>query len=104
MNNDQLFYKIIKRKHPLLITFYQEKCSTCQTMDVILKIVDRRTKVRHKIFQFNLNTIPEVANKYNIKEVPTCMLFENKKLKWRDSGLLSSKKLISLFEEVEKRK
>lgn len=102
MSNDRLFYKMIKRKHPLLIEFYQERCKSCQTMDAILKIVNQRSMERYKIIQLNLNAFPEIAALYNIKEVPTCMLFENEKLKWRESGILSSKKLITLFEDAGK--
>ena len=93
------FQDIIKEKKPTLVDFYADWCAPCKAMNPILKSVKSKMGDQIKILKINIDKNQAVANKFNIRGIPTFILFQSNEIKWRKSGLLEES---ALLEELKK--
>ena len=87
------FSEIINSETPTLVDFYAEWCGPCKSMQPILKLLKTNLGDKVKIIKIDVEKNQEIANIYKIKGVPTLILFKNKDIKWRQSGVVSAKDL-----------
>lgn len=91
------FKDIISVNKPVLIDFHADWCGPCQTMAPILKEVKDHMGDRIHIIKINVDQNKELAARFQIRGVPTFMIFKNGSHLWQQSGLLSKKDLIDLL-------
>ncbi|MBE7630060.1 thioredoxin [Tenacibaculum piscium] len=92
---------ILKGKTPVLIDFYADWCQPCKMMTPILKELKDDLGENIIILKINVDKNTSIAEKYQIKGVPTFMLFKNNKMLWRQSGLLYKNDLINIIKEYQ---
>lgn len=93
------FQNIIKGEKPTLVDFYADWCAPCKAMNPILKSVKSKMGDQIKILKINIDKNQAVANKFNVRGIPTFILFQSNEIKWRKSGLLEEN---ALLEELKK--
>lgn len=91
------FSEIINQDSPVLVDFYAEWCGPCKTMSPILKDVKDNLKDRVSIIKIDVDKNQELASKYQVRGVPTLLLFKNGKQVWRQSGVLQKNELIDVI-------
>jgi thioredoxin 1 len=92
MNNS--FDKIINSEKPVLIDFFATWCGPCQMLGPILMEVKESLGERVSIIKIDVDKNQEIASVYQVRGVPTMMLFQNGKQLWRQSGVLSKEEII----------
>ena len=90
------FHQIINKAQPVLIDFYADWCGPCKTMAPILKQSKDELGEAVSIVKIDVDKNQELATKYQVKGVPTLMLFKNGKMLWRQSGVISKDQIIQL--------
>ena len=93
------FQDLIKGEKPILVDFYADWCAPCKAMNPILKSVKSKMGDQIKILKINVDRNQAVANKFNVRGIPTFILFQSNEIKWRKSGLLEEN---NLLEELKK--
>lgn len=93
----QNFSQIIQSETPVLIDFYADWCGPCKMLAPILKEVKTELGESIKIIKIDVDKNELLAAKYQVRGVPTMMLFANGEQKWRQSGVLQKDDIINVI-------
>ncbi len=93
------FQTLIDSETPVLVDFYATWCGPCKALSPILKQVKDSFGERIKIIKIDVDENPAIAASYQVRGVPTMLLFQNGKQLWRQSGILSKENLIQIIVE-----
>ena len=93
------FHDIIHSEKPVLIDFFGTWCGPCQMLAHILKQVKDNLGDRISIIKIDVDKNQELAAKYQVRGVPTMLLFQNGKQLWRQSGVLSKEEIVKVIIE-----
>lgn len=88
------FNKIIQSEKPVLIDFYADWCAPCKMLTPILKDVKQELGDRIKIVKIDVDSNSNIAGRYQIRGVPTMILFKRGEIRWRKSGVLPKDALL----------
>lgn len=93
------FENIIKSEKPVLIDFFATWCGPCKMLAPILKQVKDSLGERITILKIDVDKNQELASKYQVRGVPTMVLFQNGKQLWRQSGVLAKEEILKTILE-----
>ncbi|MAN58776.1 MAG: thioredoxin [Flavobacteriaceae bacterium] len=93
------FSDIIQSDTPVLIDFYADWCGPCKTLAPILKQVKDELGEAVKIVKIDVDKNQPLATQYQVRGVPTLLLFKDGKQLWRQSGVLQKNDLISIIQQ-----
>jgi thioredoxin 1 len=91
------FSEIINQDKPVLIDFHADWCGPCKMMAPILKQVKDKLGDGISIIKIDVDKNQQLAAKYQVRGVPTLMLFKNGKQLWRQSGVLQKNEIINVI-------
>jgi thioredoxin 1 len=94
------FSDIINDSHPVLVDFYADWCQPCQMVTPILKQVKDQMGDKVKIIKINVDNNQSVSAKYNVRSIPTLILFKNGQVKWNKVGVASANEIIQKVKET----
>lgn len=91
------FNEIINSKTPVLVDFFANWCGPCKMLAPILKQVKAELGDSVKIVKIDVDKNQPLAAKYQVKGVPTMLLFKDGKQLWRQSGVLQKHEIINII-------
>lgn len=94
----QKFNDIIQSETPVLIDFFADWCGPCKMLAPILKDVKEELGDGVKIIKINVDKNEQLAAKYQVRGVPTMIVFKNGEQKWRQSGVLQKEEIIQVIQ------
>lgn len=81
------FHELINQNTPTLVDFYADWCGPCKMMPPILKEVKNELGSSVNILKVDVEKNRKAASKYDIRSIPTLILFKNGKILWRKTGV-----------------
>jgi thioredoxin 1 len=93
------FNSIIQSQIPVLVDFHAVWCAPCKTQSPILVEISRELNGRLKVIKIDVDKNPEIADRYQIRGVPTLALFRNGQGLWRQSGLIDKLSLLNILQQ-----
>ena len=92
------FNEIVNGDKPVLIDFYADWCGPCKTLAPILKDAKADLGEKVKMVKIDVDKNQALAEKFQVRGVPTLMLFKQGKQLWRQSGVVPKNELVQLVE------
>lgn len=93
------FKNIINSSKPVLVDFYADWCGPCKQMPPILKQVKDELREHVRIIKVDVDRNPNIATKYQIRSIPTLMLFKDGEAKWTGMGVRSANEIKALVQQ-----
>jgi thioredoxin 1 len=89
---------VLKSDVPVLVDYWAEWCGPCRAIAPILAEVAKDYEGRVKVAKMNVDDNPEVPRKYNIRAIPTLMLFKNGNVEATKMGSMSKSQLTAFLD------
>jgi thioredoxin 1 len=100
MSKKKSFSDLIKASQiPVLVDFYADWCGPCKTLSPIVQQVSSALHGRVKVIKVNVDKNQSAAMKYQIRGVPTLILFKEGNVLWRQSGVMQKNALQRTIEQ-----
>ncbi len=88
------FTEIVNGDKPVLIDFHADWCGPCKVLSPIIQEVAKELDGKVRVIKIDVDKNPALADKFQIRGVPTLMLFKDGKSVWRQSGVLQKGEII----------
>lgn len=94
------FADLTNTDKPVLVDFYADWCAPCRAMKPVLEDLKAQLGDEIAIFKIDVDKNETIAQRYQIRSIPTLILFKDGKPVWRKSGMASSSELQLAVAEV----
>ena len=90
---------VLKSEKPVLLDFWAEWCGPCKMIAPILDTIATDYKDKLRVVKLNIDENPKTPPKFNIRGIPTLLLFRNGTVAAQQVGAVSKAQLESFLEK-----
>ena len=69
--------EVLEAREPVLVDFWAEWCGPCKAMDPILDDLSGQLAGKVKIVKLDVETNPTTVTRYNVRAMPTLLVFKD---------------------------
>ncbi len=91
------FDAIIQDSRPVVVDFHALWCGPCKMQSPVLKEIAAELGQRIRVIKIDVDQNTAIAIRYNIKSVPTLMVFKKGQILYRQSGVHSKPQLMKIL-------
>tara|TARA_B100001123_G_C14657729_1_gene768273 strand:+ start:126 stop:446 length:321 start_codon:yes stop_codon:yes gene_type:complete len=91
--------EVIKAGKPVIVDFWAEWCGPCKTIGPVLEEISGEMSDQIIIAKHNIDNEPNTPTKYNIRGIPTMLLFVDGELKATKVGATTKSNIVSWIKE-----
>ena len=88
------FRTLINSHDKVMVDFFAEWCGPCKMLAPNLKAMKDQLGDTVKVVKVDVDKNPSIATQFQVRGVPTLVLFKKGQQVWRQSGLLQPQQLI----------
>jgi thioredoxin len=97
---DQNFEEeVLKSEKPVLVDFWAEWCGPCRMMEHAVESVAAEYAGRAKVGKLNVDENQSTTSRYNIRSIPTLLLFKNGQIQDQLVGTKSKDVIAQLLDK-----
>tara|TARA_R110002020_G_scaffold90325_2_gene219866 strand:+ start:88 stop:399 length:312 start_codon:yes stop_codon:yes gene_type:complete len=89
------FQELIDGDQAVLVDFFATWCGPCKMMQPILEDTAKQLGDKVKILKVDIDKNQLAASKFQVRGVPTLILFQKGKILWRESGVVPVHQLVN---------
>ena len=91
--------EVLKSDKPVLVDFWAEWCAPCRMMAPAVDAVAREYAERAKVGKVNVDENQSVTSRYNIRGIPTLLLFNKGQVQEQIKGATSKDAIVKMLEK-----
>jgi thioredoxin 1 len=92
--------EVKKADVPVLVDFWAEWCGPCRQVAPILEELSKELEGKLKVVKLDVDSNPQVAQAYNIRGIPSLLLFKNGQVAAQKVGALPKQQLKAWLTEA----
>ena len=89
--------EVLKSSHPVLVDFWAEWCSPCRSLAPKLEEISSELNGKLRIVKINVDENPETPTKFEIRSIPTMILFKGGQNVGQLLGNLAKENIMALI-------
>jgi|ERR1044071_9941575 len=98
---DQSFEQdVLNSDQPVLVDFWAEWCAPCKALTPVIEQVAQQYEGRARFVKMNVDDHNGVATKFNVRGLPTLIVFKNGAEAERASGMKSKENISQMIERA----
>jgi thioredoxin 1 len=99
VNDSNFDTEVLKANVPVLVDFWAEWCAPCKAIAPTIEVVSKDYQGRAKVAKLNVEQNISTASRYNIKGIPTLLLFKNGIVKEQIVGSTSKESIARVLDK-----
>ena len=99
VNDMGSFNEIINSSTPILVDFYADWCAPCKMMAPILHQVSKDMEGKVRVIKVDVDKNEDASRKYQIRSIPTMILFKNGKAVWQGVGVMQADQIKAIIQK-----
>jgi thioredoxin 1 len=89
---------VLKAGSPVLLDFWAEWCGPCKMIAPMLNEIADEFKTKVRIAKLNIDDNPKTPQRFNVRGIPTLILFKNGQVEGQKVGALRKADLAAFLE------
>lgn len=85
--------KVLKNKKPAVVDFYADWCGPCKMLAPVIENVSKELLAKAEFFKINVDENRSSSSEFEVRSIPTIIIFVNGKEKDRLVGYFSNEDL-----------
>ena len=90
---------VLESDVPVLVDYWAEWCGPCKALTPVLEEVAPDYASKVKIVKMNIDENPDTPPKYQVRSIPTLMIFKNGAVESTRMGVMSKSQLTDFIDE-----
>jgi thioredoxin 1 len=100
VNDDQFDAEVLQSSEPVLVDFWAEWCGPCKMIAPILDELAETYGGRLKVAKVNIDHNQQTPRNYNVRGIPTLMIFKDGKVEATQIGAVSKGQLAQMIDKA----
>ena len=102
INSNEFNSEVLNSSEVVLVDFSAEWCGPCKMLAPIIDELSKEMEGKSKVFKIDVDKSGDIAQKYNVMNVPTVMIFKNGEVVEKVVGFQPKEVLKSKLEQHSK--
>jgi len=100
VSDEQFEEQVLKSSEPVLVDFWAEWCGPCKMIAPILDDLAASYQGRLKVAKINIDHNQKTPRNYNVRGIPTLMIFKDGKVQATQIGAVSKSQLAQMIDKA----